>query len=458
VRRRVVLVAALAAAALSRDARGQLVGAFRVNSYITSNQNNSKVSMRADGTFVVAWQSKEGPGGLGYYQIIARRFSRGGSFLTDDVLVSSVTSKDEDHPAIAVVPNGFVVVWHGAEFFGTIYGRRLDARANLVSSQFKVSTTTATTQNYPSVAADASGNFVVVWQGVDAASSTWDVFAQRYAASGSAVGGQFRVNTYSTGDQKFPAVAAAPTGEFLVVWQSPRDGDGNGIYGQLYDASGAPAGIEFRVNTNTTDDQVHPAIAADGHGNFVVAWAQYSTNVFRTSIRARRFTVSGAPIGGELTPLVLAAAAPSVAVDPFGNFVVAWSELRYTTQDVFARRYRHDGAAAGTELLVTSYTTGNQIEPTVAYSYDHFVVVWTDISAAASSPDIFGALYTPGPQGDVDGDGAVGVADVFYLINYLFAGGPAPFGASDVNGDGALDVLDVFYLINYLFAGGQPPA
>ncbi len=29
-------------------------------------------------------------------------------------------------------------------------------------------------------------------------------------------------------------------------------------------------------------------------------------------------------------------------------------------------------------------------------------------------------------RGDVSGDGAVTVADVFYLINFLFAGGPAP--------------------------------
>jgi hypothetical protein len=30
------------------------------------------------------------------------------------------------------------------------------------------------------------------------------------------------------------------------------------------------------------------------------------------------------------------------------------------------------------------------------------------------------------PVGDVNGDGSVTVVDVFYLINFLFAGGPAP--------------------------------
>jgi hypothetical protein len=60
-------------------------------------------------------------------------------------------------------------------------------------------------------------------------------------------------------------------------------------------------------------------------------------------------------------------------------------------------------------------------------------------------------------DGDVNGDCAVDVLDVFALVNALFAGGPAPVGVADVNGDGHVDVLDVFYLIDFLFAGGSPP-
>jgi hypothetical protein len=59
--------------------------------------------------------------------------------------------------------------------------------------------------------------------------------------------------------------------------------------------------------------------------------------------------------------------------------------------------------------------------------------------------------------GDANGDGALDVADVFALINYLFAGGAAPVGDCDVNADKSVDVADVFALINYLFAGGPPP-
>jgi hypothetical protein len=51
----------------------------------------------------------------------------------------------------------------------------------------------------------------------------------------------------------------------------------------------------------------------------------------------------------------------------------------------------------------------------------------------------------------------VDVNDVFYMVNYLFAGGPAPVCNGDVNADSKIDVSDVFYLINYLFAGGPAP-
>jgi hypothetical protein len=65
--------------------------------------------------------------------------------------------------------------------------------------------------------------------------------------------------------------------------------------------------------------------------------------------------------------------------------------------------------------------------------------------------------YERSPCGDVSGDGVVDVADVFFLINYLFAGGQLPPGLANVNQDSAVNVSDVFYLINALFAGGPAP-
>jgi len=72
----------------------------------------------------------------------------------------------------------------------------------------------------------------------------------------------------------------------------------------------------------------------------------------------------------------------------------------------------------------------------------------------ALPPDAPGGL-----RGDANGDGTIDVTDVFFLINHLFANGPAPKSTclGDANGDSNVDVLDVFYLINHLFAAGPAP-
>lgn len=61
------------------------------------------------------------------------------------------------------------------------------------------------------------------------------------------------------------------------------------------------------------------------------------------------------------------------------------------------------------------------------------------------------------PKGDANGNLSVETGDIFYLINFLFASGPAPIGPADVNASGGVETGDIFYLINYLFASGPAP-
>src|SRR5262249_13154790 len=61
------------------------------------------------------------------------------------------------------------------------------------------------------------------------------------------------------------------------------------------------------------------------------------------------------------------------------------------------------------------------------------------------------------PIGDANGDGAVNIYDVLYLINYLFAAGPAPLGRSHADGNTQVNISDILYLINYIFANGPAP-
>ena len=62
--------------------------------------------------------------------------------------------------------------------------------------------------------------------------------------------------------------------------------------------------------------------------------------------------------------------------------------------------------------------------------------------------------------GDATEDGVVNIADVVYLVSYLFTGGPPPswpFMRGDATGDCIVNIADVVYLVSYLFTGGPPP-
>jgi hypothetical protein len=53
----------------------------------------------------------------------------------------------------------------------------------------------------------------------------------------------------------------------------------------------------------------------------------------------------------------------------------------------------------------------------------------------------------------------VDIADVVFLVNYIFAAGPvpSPLLAGDANCDKLVDVGDAVYLVQYIFAGGPAP-
>ena len=59
---------------------------------------------------------------------------------------------------------------------------------------------------------------------------------------------------------------------------------------------------------------------------------------------------------------------PSVAVDADGDFVIAWQSRDQdgSGYGVFAQRYNAAGTPQGAEFRVNTYTTGYQVSPSVA--------------------------------------------------------------------------------------------
>lgn len=77
-----------------------------------------------------------------------------------------------------------------------------------------------------------------------------------------------------------------------------------------------------------------------------------------------------------------------------------------------------------------------------------------------SSITDMGAFYYHYLRGDANQDEKVTVADIVFLVSYLFKHGPAPapLQSGEVNCDGEVTVADVVYLVAYLFKHGPQPA
>jgi hypothetical protein len=357
-----------------------------------------------------------------------------------------------------------------------------------VGPEFQVNTYTTGYQGYPAVAADADGDFVVVWRSKPFSPGTpitsdWRIQGQRYDSAGSALGSQFQVNTNTTNIHSSPSVAAEADGDFLVMWEHnglpPRnqgqrydstgsavgsqlqdistrvamDADGDlvdvwsaldwpaySMQGQRYDSAGTAVGSQFQVNTSSDDRQGYPAVAAHADGDFVVAWWSTESNY---SIQGRRYDSAGSAVGGQFQistfppPASFTDPTVAVAVEADHDFVVVWDSIAFgeswnvddpSSFGVQGRRYDSAGSAVGDVFQVNTYTTGSQKDPSVAATADGgFVVVWrSSESNETSNTSVRGQHY------DSAGNA---VGGEFPVSTYTTARTFRPSVAAGANGD-----------------------
>jgi cysteine-rich repeat protein len=218
---------------------------------------------------------------------------------------------------------------------------------------------------------------------------------------------EFQVNTYTSGNQGDPEVAADPRGGFVVIWEggNSQDGDEFGVFGRRYDAAGDAAGAEFQINTYTLGRQAWPAIDMAGDGGFVVVWSSSFPGSFKGQdgdgygIFGKRFRADGSPTGAEFQANTYTAGNQknaAVAVAAAGSFVVVWDSENQDGDGygVFGQRYNDFGQAAGSEFPINTYTLGSQYRPAVAVdAIGNFIVAWTSNEQDGSSGGVFARRF-----------------------------------------------------------------
>ena len=285
--------------------------------------------------------------------------------LADGSAVASSAGAIE--PALARLADGrIVVVWTGADISrGGVFAQVLAPDATPAAAAFRVNTTSWLDQSTPSVSALPDGGFLVVWE-----SEPSGILGQRYAASGAAVGNEFRVSSDTQSSKHLPVVAVQPSGDFLVVWHSyGQDGSGYGIYGQRFAATATPLGGEFRVNESTAGEQAIPAVAAIGDGSYLIAW-QSMPLVWpqESDVHARRYAGDGTALTAEfrvnpISPLLQGN--PALAALADGGSLVVWHAQPESGYEfgIYGQRYAASGEAVGADVPGEHHRRADDLVP-----------------------------------------------------------------------------------------------
>ena len=274
----------LGVAARKFDAAGNaMTGEFTVNTHQDLDQQQSRIDDTADGGHIVGWISQQATGSA--LDIRIQKINDAGALVGSEITVT--TNADNSFDLAGLAGGGTVVTWaeQGVDGSGAgVLAQLYDAAGAAVGTAFVVNSTTADDQSHVTVEALASGGFVIAWETSTAGGGDGDIMARVHDASGNPVGGEFQVNSYSATDQDYPSITALDDGGFLVTWNSNgQDGSQGGLYAQRFDASGLAVGSEYRVNDQTTGNQTNfgrDATTVLSDGQVATVWEQDYGDVY----------------------------------------------------------------------------------------------------------------------------------------------------------------------------------
>jgi len=421
-------------------------GDILVSSFEGAGQRDPAVAALAGGGAVIIWSSYEQDGDL--QGVFGQRFSSEGAKLGGEFQVNQNYFYNQRSPDVAALPSGgFITVWVDEAYRGVsqasgpqgydndgagggerydvdVIGRVYGADGSPRGDSFKINSS-ALTCGTPRLSTDALGGYAVVWSGRSKAfrvaatqdQENWDIYSRVFAADGSAVTADAKVNEHAFGDQFLPRVACVGS-EHLVVWSSlKQDGSFEGVYGRTLNVEGVFSGPETLVNTTTLNRQLYPCVSSDRDRRFLVVWSSFFGGLESFELAAQRFATA---------PVLSAPSAPFASPLNQNRITVTWpvlggfsvkhyqlfvdgSETPILLQD---NRYAAEGFLPGsthTFALAYNLVDGRQ-SPLSGVTTAR---TWGEDANFDGLPDDWQGIYWPGATSgmppaweDSDGDGA----------------------------------------------------
>jgi hypothetical protein len=245
-----------------------------------------------------------------------------------------------------------------AQLYNSKTGAAIGAPIYVWSSRYSVS--------QPTVAMNASGNFVVAWQNLNG-SGNGMILGARFTGSGTPLNllNPFTVANYAGGYSTVPSAAIDQNGNFVVSFTYEGRGSSQS---QIYAYKSNWANTQtttFGVATGSGVSYQQSKIAMAPGGFFQIAYQSSST--VGTAIKLNSYAAGATSAYGVRTYLPIGGSNaiqydPTLAMDNAGDTVLAWYEVKGGYRNLFLEQISHTGSSS----LETLTNGANQdYDPTV---------------------------------------------------------------------------------------------
>jgi len=149
----------------------------KINTYTTGTQEYAVGRVDGSGNFIITWESDGQDGsGMGIY---GRRFDNNFNALSGEFAITTNTTNNQFEPQVAIEPGGrFIIAWSdnnnrdggggSPDLAGpgcSLWMREYNANGNPVGSETMINQSVTGYQGYPVIDMNASGRFVISWEG-----------------------------------------------------------------------------------------------------------------------------------------------------------------------------------------------------------------------------------------------------------------------------------------------------
>lgn len=216
---------------------------IRITSPQNNSQENSDVAVFSDGSYVIVWQSNIYEFGWDIYGQI--------NGVMTDLLINTKRDKNQISPKVTVLSNdNWVVVWEGCcdqedENVGNgseIYAQSFWKNGSKLGYEVLVNTVTFRDQQNPSILALSHSRFLISWSSNQGLSvNNYEIFGQLYNSYGK-IGNEFKISRKIKSKQTHPSLSTIGVDDdFLAVWEDETE---KSIYGQRWNITSELIDVE----------------------------------------------------------------------------------------------------------------------------------------------------------------------------------------------------------------------